>query len=130
MDGSRFDAWTRRNFGVAAGSAAVGLLALAGLRDAQAQVPEAKNCRKLGQSCDQTRKNQECCNTNNLCAQIDGEGSGTFCCKQVGGNCKRNSDCCGLNRCGGNGKPISNCAGIFCARAREMNMLWKSLQLP
>jgi hypothetical protein len=106
MDGSRFDAWTRRNFGVAAGGALAGLLALAGRHDAEAQVtePEAKNCRKNGQTCDQTRRGQECCNDNNLCAQIAGEGSNTFCCKQVGGTCRRNSDCCGLNRCGGNGK--------------------------
>lgn len=30
----------------------------------------------------------------------------------------------------GSGKPISNLAGIFCERDREMNRLWKSEQLP
>ena len=37
MDGSRFDGWTRRRFGLAAGGAVTALLGLAGRRDAAAK---------------------------------------------------------------------------------------------
>ena len=112
MDGSRFDAWTRRQFGVAAaGAAATGLL---GLQDAAARHKNKhdgnknsnknnnkKQCRKTGQSCDETRKKKKCCNKNELCAQVKGQGAGNRCCKQNGEGCKRDSDCCGNDRCDG-----------------------------
>ena len=40
MDGSRFDAWTRRRFGVAAGGLAGSFLPLAGWDDAEAKKKE------------------------------------------------------------------------------------------
>ena len=121
VDGSRFDAWTRRQFGTAAaGAAAAGLLGLLGLQDAAARHTtrhdgnknsnknknknknnKNKQCRKTGQSCDETKKNKKCCNKNELCAQVKGQGGDNRCCKQNGEGCKRDSDCCGNDRCDG-----------------------------
>lgn len=104
MDGERFDAWTRRRFGLAAGGAVASLLGLIGLEDAEAKKKKKKkkkkkDCRKLGQTCDQTQKNKKCCKQDQLCAQVQGLGSGTFCCKQRGAGCSENSDCCGNDKC-------------------------------
>lgn len=111
MDGERFDAWTRRRFGLAAGGAAASMLGLLGLDDAEAKKKKnkkknknkknknKKQCRKLGQTCDQTQKNKKCCNQNQLCAQVQGLGSGNFCCKQRGSGCSVNTDCCGSDKC-------------------------------
>jgi hypothetical protein len=115
MDGSQFDAWTRRRFGMAASGAAVAsLLGLLGLADANAKHKNKhdgnsnknknnnktkKKCRKTGQSCDQTQKKKKCCNKNELCAQVRGQGSGNRCCKQRDDGCKKDDDCCGNDRC-------------------------------
>jgi hypothetical protein len=116
MDGSQFDAWTRRRFGMATGgAAAAALLGLMGLADVDANHKNKhdgnsnknknknnnnkKKCRKTGQSCDQTQKKKKCCNKNELCAQVQGQGSGTRCCKQHNQGCKNDSDCCGNDRC-------------------------------
>ena len=119
MDDTRFDTWTRRRFGLAAGGTAAavlgGLLGTIGLgeEDAEAARKHRNNnknrksnkrkrdekCRKLGNACDDNRRNQQCCNDNQLCAQVSQLGSGTFCCKQNGSNCQGDSDCCGRNRC-------------------------------
>lgn len=106
MDGARFDSWTRRRFGVAAGGAAASLVGLVGRLQTDAKKDnknnknkDKKKCRKLGQSCNQSNKNKKCCNNKQLCAQISGQGSGTFCCKQRNDSCSDNADCCGNNKC-------------------------------
>jgi hypothetical protein len=117
LDDSQFDTWTRRRFGLAAGGAAasaLGLLGAIGLSEHQAEARRNHNknknrkdnkrkrkdkCRKLSDACDDNRRNQQCCNENQLCAQVSQLGSGTFCCKQNGFNCQFDSDCCGKNRC-------------------------------
>ncbi|MCA9878281.1 MAG: hypothetical protein KC442_10885 [Thermomicrobiales bacterium] len=117
MDETRFDAWTRRRFGLAAGGAAasvLGLLGAIGLSDPDAEARKKHNknknrknnkrkrkpkCRKLGDACDNNRRNQQCCNDNQLCAQVSEFGSGDYCCKQNGYGCQSSSDCCGKNRC-------------------------------
>ena len=108
MDGTRFDAWTRRRFGLATGGALASLLGLSMLDEAEAKKNnnnknnnknKKKKCRKLGQSCDITNKNKKCCNAKQLCAQVKNLGSGTFCCKQRGDNCSVNDDCCGTDKC-------------------------------
>ena len=107
MDGSRFDAWTRRRVGLATGGALASLLGLSLQQDVTAKNQKhngkntKKKCRKLGQSCDITNKNKKCCNAKQLCAQVKNLGSGTFCCKQRGDNCSVNDDCCGTDKCSG-----------------------------
>ncbi len=101
MDGSRFDAWTRRKFGLAAGGAVASLIGLAALPEAEAKKNKNKNkkqCRKLGQTCDINKKNQRCCKSGQDCAQVQGI-SGNVCCKQQNANCQHNTDCCGTRKC-------------------------------
>jgi hypothetical protein len=58
-----------------------------------------KRCRKLEESCDQTKKSKSCCSAQQLCAQVSQLGSGNFCCKQAGQTCSSNSECCGNDAC-------------------------------
>lgn len=63
MDGLQFDAWTRRRFGIAAGSIATWLLGQAARDDADARRKgkkkrRRKRCKKLGADC---RTNKGCC---------------------------------------------------------------------
>jgi hypothetical protein len=104
MDGRTFDAWTRRRVGLAAGGLAMTLFGWAGEPETAARRKKDKNkdkkrCRKLGQTCDQSKKNKQCCSDKQLCAQISGQGSDTFCCNQRNERCSENSDCCGNDRC-------------------------------
>ncbi len=105
MDGSRFDSWTRRRFGLATGGALASILGIAALQDADAKKHKNKNkkkkkkCRKLGQTCDINDKNKKCCNDKQDCAQVQGQGSGAFCCKSLNGGCSVNTDCCGNRKC-------------------------------
>lgn len=120
MDGTRFDAWTRRRFGMASGGALAGLLGLSLLESEAAKKhgnhkhknknknknknkKKKKKCRKLGQSCDTSVKKKKCCNSAQLCSTVKGQGSQTFCCKQVSQSCSDSDDCCGDNTCS-NGK--------------------------
>ncbi len=104
MDGTRFDAWTRRRFGLAAGGASLAaLLGLAGGRDAEAKKKKKKKCRKTGQSCNQAKKNKKCCKNNELCAEVKHKDKDA-CCKQRGSGCKKDNDCCGNDFCGNDGK--------------------------
>lgn len=108
MDGTRFDAWTRRRFGMVTGGAAASLLGLSELLDADAKKNKKKKnkkkCKKLGQSCNQSKKKKKCCNKSQLCAQVSGKGDGNYCCKQAGQGCSKDHDCCGADTCDGNGK--------------------------
>jgi hypothetical protein len=115
LDGTRFDAWTRRRFGLATGGAVASLLGLMNLDDAEAKKKnknknkkknrkKKKKCKKLGQGCDITTKNKKCCSENQLCAQVQHLGGGDFCCKPPGDSCSRDQDCCGSNICGNSGR--------------------------
>ena len=108
MDGSRFDGWTRRRFGLASGGiATAGLLGLLGLDWEEAEARrrrrrkkrKKRRCQRLQQPCDQSRRTQDCCNVNFLCAQVPSLGSGNFCCKQAGQGCSVDNDCCGRDAC-------------------------------
>lgn len=113
MDGTQFDAWTRRRFGLATGSAVASVLGLMSLDDAEAKKKnknkkrkknKKKKCKKLGEGCDPTVKKKKCCSERQLCAPISGQGSDLFCCKQNGESCSRDSDCCGNDFCGSDNK--------------------------
>lgn len=117
MDPKRFDAIAQdlaaatsrrgmvKGVGLAAGGAALAsLLGLVGRDEADAARRKRRKrrrdqCRKLGQTCNESAKNQACCKSGQLCAQVSGLGSGNFCCKQVGSSCSTSTDCCGRNAC-------------------------------
>jgi hypothetical protein len=95
MDGSRFDAWTRRRFSFAAGGLAATLWGLLALEDTAAKKKKTKKkrCKKLSQPCKQGGKRKCCgelrCRTTSLNAGIH-----TFCCKTEGKPCQNESECC------------------------------------
>lgn len=92
MDALRFDAWTRRRVGLAAGGLAASLLA----RD----VPEAaakkrkKRCVKVGAICRTSKKARRCCR--GLACDVTPGGPGRFRChRQRQAPCNNDRECCG-----------------------------------
>ncbi len=97
MNGSRFDTWTRRRFGLAAGRMVVTLAPLASPKDADGKKDKNKSkkrkkrCRKVGQVCRQSGKRKQCC-TGKVCADFDGQNF--RCCKNLGQSCTAGGECC------------------------------------
>ncbi|CAA9547701.1 MAG: hypothetical protein AVDCRST_MAG59-1423 [uncultured Thermomicrobiales bacterium] len=97
MDDSKFDAWTRRGFGRAAGGAAASLLGLAGLDTAGTGVAGAADrarCRKVTRSCSATKP---CCGDLTCGRSVIREGK--FCCRKGTARCQDSKDCCAPALC-------------------------------
>ena len=95
MDSIRFDAWTRRRFGLAAGSTLGALVGLIARHDMAAKHRHhhhnKKRCKRLGDTCGAKHK---CCGKL-LCARsIMNAGAETLCCKREGKSCSDTIDCC------------------------------------
>jgi hypothetical protein len=98
MDGSRFDAWTRRRFGLATGGAIAAAFGLATL-DAAAtkrkkrRRKKRKRCVKLLRPC--RVGGRKCCHEH-VCQSFDTGANGTFfCCKAEGQSCTTGQpQCC------------------------------------
>ena len=125
MDGSRFDAWTRRRFGLAAGGLAGSLLSLIGIGpdDAQARKGKKKKrrCKKLGQPCKPTGK-RKCCKGKGLACYPPVEGpGGRRCCLRGQESCKTDDECChgtctdNLCACKTNGMPCGGVDELCCS---------------
>jgi hypothetical protein len=99
MDGSQFDAWTRRRFGRAAGGVAGVLLARGGAPDAEAQ--KKRGCKKLGDSCKPGAR-RKCCKDQGLQCRPDDLGQHR-CCRKGGTSCSVASQakCCSGECIGG-----------------------------
>lgn len=95
MDGSRFDAWTRRAFGLAVG----GLFALPAIRGRDVAAKSKKRCKKLQQACKPSGKKKRCCKGQGLLCEIVVGLNGRFCCRGVGAQCTEKADCCGFLAC-------------------------------
>ena len=123
MDGSQFDAWTRRRLGWAAGVLATYLAGLTATHPVAAKKGKKKRCRKLLQTCAPEGKNNRCCGGLNCdpvtdqiglrccfgrqhrcdffgqccgglpCDTISGL-DGNRCCGDIGDFCTSNQDCC------------------------------------
>ena len=98
MDGVRFDAWTRRRFGLAASGLVASVVGLAAVGGAAA---ETRRCvKKPGIPCG---REQRCCRDANLaCGRIRGR-DGKNCCRPAQGDCRDAGDCCDRLGCGSNG---------------------------
>lgn len=95
MDRFRFDSWTRRRVGLAAGGLAVALADLSPV-DAKKKRKRRKNkkrrkCKKLRESC--VDGGRRCCHGRTCGGD---PANGTFCCQQGGESCSGNGDCCNL----------------------------------
>lgn len=101
MDGSRFDAWTRRKFGLVVGG---GLAAALG---ATADVAgKKKRCKKFDTRCNPDSK-RKCCT--GLACQESASG-GNRCCKKLGTKCTDGSECCGNGIC----DDVEGLSGVRC----------------
>jgi hypothetical protein len=104
MDGSQFDIWTRRSFGLAAGGLAGSLLAVAGLDAEAKKKKKKKKCKKFGDSCSESGKNACCCGLtcrHPILDEVDGDEK--QCCTAGGFPCDTDGECCS-----------ANCLGDFC----------------
>jgi hypothetical protein len=101
MDGSRFDAWTRRRFGLAASGALAAFLGLIGNDVAEAAKHKhhhKKRCRKLGRAC--THGGQRKCCHGLTCDTIGLDSTAQkHCCRTEGKGCSSDDDCCGALGC-------------------------------
>lgn len=105
MDGGRFDAWTRRRFGLVAGGLVASLLGMPRLEPAA-----AGKCRDLRQPCG---KRKPCCKGKNLkCGTTLDLPEGQHCCRPVQGRCEIGNQCCGALTCSSiAGKTGTRCCG-------------------
>jgi hypothetical protein len=118
MDGSRFDAWTRRRFGAAAVGLAVGCLGLGSLtdrtavgnnRNASSKHRRKKKKRRRGEvnpACEPLRSRCNPHNTRELCCNglacgVVADLDGNRCCRLRYGECASDGDCCNNLRCRG-----------------------------
>ncbi len=90
MDGSQFDAWTRRGFGAAAGGLAGSLLAMAAIPGAKAKKKKRK-CKKLNDTCNDGKK-KCCCGFE--CREVLNNNGGRRCCRAVGFPAESAQECC------------------------------------
>jgi hypothetical protein len=119
MDEARFDAWTRRRFGLAAGGFAASLLSLAETEDAQTKKNRKKRCKKLGQTCKAKTKTKgrKCCGDLS-CDVTDPSNAKTRCCRKLDEPCTDHEDCCGASCC----QPSGQCGfPCFSDRALKAN---------
>jgi hypothetical protein len=98
VEHKRFDAWTRRRFGLAATGTFAALLGFTSSPSTEAKQGK-KRCRKLGETCDNTKKRKSCCASELLCAQVSQVGQANVCCRQAGQACSSSRECCGNDGC-------------------------------
>lgn len=106
MEADRFDAWTRRRFGVSVAGALTGLLGTAfpvsiRARKKKRRKDRKRPCEKLGTHCNPKNDKQLCCG--GLYCQKVPELGGNRCCKTLHLPCTRDADCCGNLVCAGDG---------------------------
>lgn len=111
MDGSRFDAWTRRRFGLVAGGLGASLLGMMQIEDAEGK----KKCKDLRKKCSKKKK---CCKKKNLvCGNVLDITDKKVCCRPVQGECTEANECCGDKVC--DQIAGKNPAKTFCCGASE-----------
>ncbi|MGH7964085.1 MAG: hypothetical protein ACRERD_20070 [Candidatus Binatia bacterium] len=97
MDGSRFDSWTRRGFGLAAGGLVASVLGVAGLTDADAKKKRKKRCKKVTQRCKLGGKKKRCCH-GLRCDRVE-DAAGRHCCRKTQAACASDNECCLYHVC-------------------------------
>jgi hypothetical protein len=99
MDGSRFDAWTRRKFGLALGDGVAFLVGLGQLDDAAAKKKKRKKkkrCKKLTRTCTPGAK-KRCCK-GLRCDRVE-FADDHRCCRRTQTACTSDDQCCRAQRC-------------------------------
>ncbi|MGH2616809.1 MAG: hypothetical protein ACRDJC_16360 [Thermomicrobiales bacterium] len=115
MDAHRFDAWTRRRFGLATGGVLAAALGLAAFDAAEAgkkrRRKKRKRCVKLLQPC--RIGGRKCCHRH-VCQSFNAGANGTFfCCKGQGQPCTTSDQCCPPSACEIEvGNTVGSCAFV------------------
>lgn len=121
MDDSRFDRWTRRRFGHAAGSAAAALVGAPAAASARKKCKKIR-CRKLLETCEPNSTKQSCCQGMN-CDPVSGQGAALLCCLGRRQRCLASSQCCGQTICLGvaglDGARCCGAGGQFCSATAD-----------
>ena len=113
MDGNRFDAWTRRRFGLAAGGAFAALFAARHADDAAAT---KRRCKRQGRAC--AVDGRGCCGKLECTGTfVDGTWVEQACCKPDGEPCTAESVCC-LTNCDAASGTCKTCQGRECDAER------------
>jgi hypothetical protein len=103
MESSRFDVWTRRRVGLAAGGGLAGaLISVTGAQVGQAKKKKKKKCCKdIRATC---TSDKQCCG-NAVCGEREGIENITVCCLPEGQSCSNIAgsqlECCGDLECDG-----------------------------
>jgi len=117
MDGSRFDAWTRRRFGAAMGGGLAALLGLATLDETEAKNHHKKKPRCIKEASARCSRKKPCCKKKGLTClpTLENPGGPLRCCRVGKERCQSDEECCSGscmdNRCSckSNGQ---ECGGI------------------
>lgn len=120
MDGNRFDAWTRRRFGLATAGALAALLARHHPHDTEA----GRRCLRKGRVCANTSK--RCCGKLTCDNTIINGADNLFCCKPDDASCKPGASepgCCSTH-CDAETETCKTCRGRQCDAARPCCPLW------
>jgi hypothetical protein len=113
MINSRFDAWTRRRFGLATGGALAAALGLAAIDVAEAKKKKRKKrCRRINQSCKEDSKKKRCCK-DLRCDEGKVVLSSLSCCRYFQARCDSEIECCTSFKC----QPAVGLAGNRCCGA-------------
>jgi hypothetical protein len=97
MDGSQFDAWTRRRFGIAGGFLAASLLGAGDLTVGKAKKKGRKRCKRLAQGCKPGGNKKRCCQ--GLRCDVAADATARRCCRETQAPCASDSECCQDHRC-------------------------------
>jgi hypothetical protein len=121
MDRNHFDVWTRRHFGLAAGSALAALFALRNMDEAGAR---RRRCLRQGRACLTAKRH--CCGKL-ACDNTFAHGTyDYFCCKVDGAACTPGTPetpCCS-SYCDADTKICKTCRGRACAGQQDCCPLW------
>jgi hypothetical protein len=95
LDGSQFDAWTRRGFGAAAGGLAGSLLAMSAIPGAEAKKKKKKCIKEVGKHCQPDGpKHKKCCCGYECHDDLPINNGGFVCCRAPGFPASSSEDCC------------------------------------
>jgi hypothetical protein len=120
MNAKHFDAWTRRKFGLAAGSILAALLALSHTDGAGAR----RRCLRKGRVCSNT--NKRCCGKLSCDSTFANGEFGEFCCKLDDASCKPGASepgCCSTY-CDAETETCRTCQGRPCDANRPCCPQW------
>ncbi|MGH2616810.1 MAG: hypothetical protein ACRDJC_16365 [Thermomicrobiales bacterium] len=124
MNGSLFDGWTRRRFGLAAGSTVAATLGVSAIGAVKAKRKKRKKrCRRINQSCRTNSKKKRCCKHLSCNEAKTNSPTGLRCCRLHQAVCESEMECCSSLQCelavGLDGPRCCAPTGTFCSEVSD-----------